>query len=92
MTVDPDSDWAALQEMSRQYKKKKADRRATFIGGPGWHKFSDTHWRYVLNGKPLDFWPGPAKWQYEGRISRGDVREFIKRREKNPGAKARSIS
>ena len=85
-------DFEPLKEMSRLYKAKKAERRSEFQGGEGWRKFSNTHWRYTLNGKPLDFWPGPAKWQYEGRISRGDVREFIKRREKNPDAKARSIS
>lgn len=76
-------DFAPLKEMRRQYAAKKAERRAAFEGGPGWHKFSETHWRYTLNGKPLDFWPGPAKWQYEGRINRGNVYEFVTRREKD---------
>lgn len=83
-------DFAPLKEMRRQYAAKKADRRASFKGGPGWIKFSDTHWRFVIDGKPLDYWPGPAKWQYEGRIYRGNVLEYVARRMKH--AKTEAVS
>lgn len=75
--------------MKKERQGKHTDRRKEwnkmFDEGalPGWHRFTDAHFRFVLNGKNLDFWPGASKWQYQGRINTGDVLQFIKARQKS---------
>jgi len=46
----------------------------------GWTKHTEFHWSRTVAGHKLDFWPSRKKWQYRGKIRRGNVYEFIKRK------------
>lgn len=71
--------YGVFRAIKRERQENRAERRSEwgtkFDNGElsGWTKFSETHYRYDLNGKPLDYWPGKKKWQYEGKVSSGDV-------------------
>lgn len=87
--VEDDDVYAVFRAIKKERQENRAQRRneweAKFKAGelPGWTRFSETHYRYDLNGKPLDYWPGKKKWQYGGKISSGDVFAFIHRHTKS---------
>ena len=77
--------WDAL----KAHKKEKFDNdRARFLANAqqqddgGWVKHTEFHWSRTVAGKRLDYWPSRKKWQYEGRVQRGDVQRFIKNKER----------
>lgn len=77
--------WDAL----KAHKKEKFDNdRARFLVNAqqqddgGWVKHTEFHWSRTVAGKRLDYWPSRKKWQYEGRVQRGDVQIFIKNKER----------
>ena len=84
MTRDPI--WDALKEFSRE--KFNADR-ARFLkeakdpsrNDGGWTEHTEFHWSRSLNGHRLDYWPSRKKFQYLGKVRRGDVNAFIAKRE-----------
>jgi hypothetical protein len=84
-----DDDWGALKAMRKEAQVHRSQLRSEweqkFDRGElvGWTRFSETHYRFVLNGLPLDYWPGKKKWQYQGKIHKGDVLGFIQRRVKS---------
>lgn len=84
-----DNEYDVFRAMKQARKERSSARRddweAMFNRGdlPGWTRFTETHYRYVLNDRPLDYWPGKKKWQYEGKIHTGDVIPFIDRRKKS---------
>jgi hypothetical protein len=43
-----------------------------------WAKHTDYHWSRMVAGKRLDYWPSRKKYQYDGRVFRGDVQKFIR--------------
>ena len=43
-----------------------------------WNKHTDYHWSRMVNGCKLDYWPSRRKWQYKGKIKRGDVYAFMR--------------
>lgn len=47
-----------------------------------WEIVSPTHHRMILNGHPLDYWPTKRKWQWKGKIHKGDVEAFVRRKAK----------
>lgn len=70
----------------KQYGKEKfdADRKrfmedALEADDGGWVKHTQYHWSRQLNGHKLDYWPSRKKWQYKGKVRRGDVIGFIKK-------------
>lgn len=72
----------------KAHKKEKFDNdRARFLANAlqqddgGWVKHTEFHWSRTVAGKRLDYWPSRKKWQYEGRVQRGDVQIFIKNKE-----------
>lgn len=79
-----DEIWDAMKEHSKQ--KFNTDRR-TFMAQAkatddgGWTKHTEFHWSRMVGGHKLDFWPSRKKWQYRGKIHRGDVYQFISRKE-----------
>jgi hypothetical protein len=85
MSHDRDPLWDALKSHS---KEKFAADRARFMeqakaeDDGGWVKHTEFHWSRQLAGKRLDYWPSRKKWQYEGRVQRGDVQRFICSRNK----------
>lgn len=77
--------WDAL----KAHKKEKFDNdRARFLVNAqqqddgGWVKHTEFHWSRTVAGKRLDYWPSRKKWQYEGRVQRGEVQRFIKNKER----------
>lgn len=81
---DRDEIWDALKE----HKKSKFDEdRARFMkqaneeNDGGWSIHTDYHWSRMVAGRRLDYWPSRKKYQYEGRVMRGDVVAFIKKKE-----------
>ena len=86
MSSDDDESgiWSALKE----HKKAKFDadrerflKEANANNDGGWTIHTDYHWSRTVSGQRLDYWPSRKKWQYKGRISRGDVQQFIKKLE-----------
>ena len=81
-----DDEWGALKQMRKDAQENRSQLRTEweqkFKDGQleGWTRFSETHYRFDLKGHPLDYWPGKKKWQYRGKIKRGDVLSFIKSR------------
>ena len=47
-----------------------------------WTKHTDYHWSRTVAGSKLDYWPSRKKWQYLGKVKRGDVYSFINARER----------
>jgi hypothetical protein len=45
----------------------------------GWTKHSKFHWSREVNGRRLDYWPSRKKYQYRGKVRRGDVYKLIRR-------------
>lgn len=82
---DRDPFWDALKE----HKKEKFDKdRKTFMDKAvaedddgGWVKRTGYHWQRLVAGKLLDYWPSRSKFQYDGKVQRGDVVKFIKEKE-----------
>lgn len=73
--------WDALKERSKS--KFDADRerfmaQAVEQDDGCWTKHTQHHWSRTVGGKRLDYWPSRKKWQYEGRVQRGDVQAFIR--------------
>lgn len=81
---DRDPIWDALKARS---KEKFSKDRKTFMDKAvaeddgGWIKRTEYHWQRLVAGKLLDYWPSRSKFQYDGVVRRGDVKEFIKRTE-----------
>lgn len=74
--------WDALKEHSKS--KFDADR-ARFLNQAvqhddgGWTKHTPYHWSRTVCGDRLDFWPSRKKFQFRGRVQRGDVMKIIKK-------------
>jgi len=83
--MDRDPVWDVLKENGK--KKFDADRN-TFMAlavqndDGAWTKHTEFHWSRVVAGHKLDYWPSRNKFQYKGKVQRGDVYLFIKRKEK----------
>lgn len=75
-------DWEVFEELRAERKRKRAARRAAFNPGEGWKRCNDSHWQYNLLGDLLNYWPGPMKWQWRGKMMTGEVEKFIQNREK----------
>lgn len=69
----------------RACKKEKFDAdRARFLADAqaaddgGWTKHTQWHWSRMVNGERLDYWPSRKKYQYRGKVKRGDVMKIVK--------------
>lgn len=72
--------WDALKAHSKE--KFDADRarfmqQAQSADDGGWTKHTEYHWSRTVAGQRLDYWPSRKKFQYAGRVMRGDVQRFI---------------
>ena len=79
--TDRDLVWDALKE----HGKEKFDRdRATFLAKAkkdddgGWTKHTEYHWSRTVKGERLDYWPSRKKYQYKGKVKRGDVMKIVR--------------
>ncbi len=75
-----------IYDAMKQASKEKFDSdRARFLSQAVeaddglWNKHTQYHWSRMLNGRKLDYWPSRKKFQYKGKVRRGDVLAFIKR-------------
>lgn len=80
-SIGPDPVWAAMKEHSKA--KFNADRErfmnaAVESDDGGWTHHTQWHWSRHINGERLDYWPSRKKYQFRGRVMRGDVYQFIK--------------
>jgi hypothetical protein len=77
---DRDPIWDALKERSKA--KFDADRQrfmdqANAKDDGAWTKHTQWHWSRMVSGQRLDYWPSRKKFQFGGRVQRGDVMRFI---------------
>lgn len=79
--TDRDPIWDALREHSKG--KFDADR-ARFLAQAqadddgGWTKHTEFHWSRRVNGERLDYWPSRKKFQWRGKVQRGNVMKIVR--------------
>ncbi len=81
---DRDPIWDALKAHSKE--KFNTDRAAFMAQAIAkddglWTKHTEHHWSRNVAGKRLDYWPSRKKFQFDGRVQRGDVLAFIAKAE-----------
>lgn len=82
--TDRDPIYDAMKQQSRE--KFDADRarfaaEAAAADDGGWVKHTEHHWSRNVGGKRLDYWPSRKKYQFDGRVMRGDVMAFIRKQQ-----------
>ena len=77
-----------IYDAMKEHSKSKFDAdRARFLNqakednDDGWTVHTDFHWSRMVAGQRLDYWPSRKKYQYAGRVMRGDVMAFIAKKE-----------
>jgi len=83
---DRDPIWDILKEHSKEKfdaDRKKFLEQAIQDDDGKWTKHTDYHWSRMLNERRLDYWPSRKKFQYLGKVHRGDILKFIKARTKD---------
>lgn len=82
------SDRDQIYDAMKDRAKSKFDAdRARFLDDAnanndgGWTIHTDYHWSRIVNGCRLDYWPSRKKFQFKGKVQRGDVLAFIKKQE-----------
>ena len=78
MTRDPIYD--ALKEHSKA--KFDADRArfmsdAIALDDGGWTKHTPHHWSRMIGVDRIDYWPSRKKFQFRGKVRRGNIYAFI---------------
>ena len=81
--TDRDPIW---DDMKQYFRAKFDADRGRFLAQAqadddgGWTKHTAYHWSRMLDGDRLDYWPSRKKYQFRGRVQRGDVRKLLKER------------
>lgn len=78
---DRDPIWDSLKARSKEKfdkDRKTFTDKAVAEDDGGWIKRTPYHWQRLVAGKLLDYWPSRSKFQYDGKVQRGDVAKFIK--------------
>lgn len=73
-------DMKAHSKAKFNHDRKMFLEHAKVADDGGWTKHSEFHWSREVAGKRLDYWPSRKKFQYRGKVRRGDVYNFIKRK------------
>lgn len=84
MSTERDPIWDALKSHAKE--KFDADRQrflsdAIASDDGKWTKHTEFHWSRTIGGERLDYWPSRKKFQFRGRVMRGDVAQFIAKKE-----------
>jgi hypothetical protein len=73
-----------IYDVLKEHSKAKfdADRHRFLVEAinnddGSWTKHTKFHWSRMLAGHKLSYWPSRKKWQYRGKVYRGDVLKFI---------------
>ena len=84
--TDRDPIWDALKAHA---KSKFDEDRSRFLAAAvaeddgKWTKHTVYHWSRNVAGERLDYWPSRKKFQFRGKVMRGDVKQFISKVEKS---------
>lgn len=75
-----DEFWDELKRCKKE--KFDADRAAALakaVAGDdgGWTKHTEHHWSRMVSGERLDYWPSRKKFQWRGKVQRGDVMKIV---------------
>lgn len=80
-----------IYDAMKEFSKDKFDAdRARFMADAiaaddgGWTKHTPHHWSRMIDGQRLDYWPSRKKYQFRGKVRRGDVRKVIATQETRP--------
>ena len=78
---DRDPIWDALKQHSKE--KFDADRQRFLADAQshddgGWTKHTEFHWSRMVDGERLDYWPSRKKFQYRGKVQRGNVMRIVR--------------
>ena len=66
----------------REANKERKEKNLANASPEGWKIHTEYHWSRVLEGARLDYWPSRNKFMHNGKIMCGDVKGYIKNREK----------
>lgn len=80
MTRDPV--WDALKAHSKEKfntDRKRFLEQAVENDDGEWTKHTDYHWSRMVNDHRLDYWPSRKKFQFKGKVRRGDVYSLIRK-------------
>jgi len=77
---DRDEIWDLMKEAAKE--KFDADRKrflakAKADDDGGWTKHTEYHWSRMVNGERLDYWPSRKKYQWRGKVRRGNVMRIV---------------
>ena len=70
-----------FRDMRKQVKAKRNARLDAFDSAD-WVRLSDQHFRKIVCGDPLDYWPSTDCFVWRGKKYHGGVDGFIKKRSK----------
>ena len=73
--------WDAMKEHSKdKFNRDRAAFMAKAIkeDDGGWIKHTEYHWSRTVAGERLDYWPSRKKYQYKGKVKRGDVMKIVR--------------
>lgn len=79
-------DWEVFDILKKERQEKRGKRRMEFednYAELGWTRHSETHYSRTVNGKRLDYWPGPKKWRYNNKTMGGDVDQWLRKHDKD---------
>lgn len=74
-----------FEDIKQHAKEKFASDRKRFMSDATskddgcWTKHTEYHWSRYVNDFRLDYWPSRKKYQFRGKVQRGDVYKFIKK-------------
>lgn len=77
-------DWEVFDLIKAERKAKREKSRGTFGQTAiqlGWTRHVETHYSRDLDGSRVDYWPGPKKWRYKGKMMFGDVNGWLRKRD-----------
>lgn len=73
-----------IYDMLKEISKEKFDAdRQRFMANAvkaddgRWTKHTEHHWSRMVGKERLDYWPSRKKYQYRGKVRRGDVQKII---------------
>jgi hypothetical protein len=71
-----------IYDIMKAHSKEKfdADRKrhlANAFDDGGWVKHTPFHWSRTIDGDRLNYWPSRKKYQFKGKVRRGDVSKLL---------------
>lgn len=70
-------DWEPFIERKHE-RQLKRHRRLASSNTTNWDKLTDYHYRRVINGIRIDWWPSANKWQANGKWYLGSLPKWLR--------------